>query len=282
MPVYRLRDAADPRVDRYRSISDAELLTSDGVFVAEGRAVVARVIEECGGDVRSVLVNDAAYRSLEPVLVSIADRVPVYIAGPGDFPAVVGFDHHRGCLALVARPPARRMSEVVDGCLAASQSDRREASASLRASPALIALEGVANPDNIGGVFRNASAFGAGGVLLDVACCDPLYRKAIRTSMAASLRVPFARVEGWLDTIDGLRRRGFAIAALTPRGDATAIDVFAATRPARVVLLVGNEWSGLSDGVEAAADVRVRIPIAPEVDSLNLAVAVGIALHRLK
>ena len=138
------------------------------------------------------------------------------------------------------------------------------------------------NADNIGGVFRNAAAFGAGAVLLSPTCGDPLYRKAIRTSMAATLQVPYARMDDWPRDLARLRGRGYTIAALSPRQPAIALDVFAASPPASpIALLAGTEGSGLTPDAESAADVRVRIPIAAAVDSLNLAVAVGIALHRL-
>jgi tRNA G18 (ribose-2'-O)-methylase SpoU len=152
----------------------------------------------------------------------------------------------------------------------------------LRDARLVVALEDVANADNVGGVFRNVAAFGADAVLLSPSCCDPLYRKAIRTSMAATLRVPFARIDAWPEGLSDLRARGFTLVALTPREPAQALDSFARTgRTDRLVLLVGAEGAGLSPAVERAADVRVRIPVRPVVDSLNLAVATGIALSRL-
>jgi tRNA G18 (ribose-2'-O)-methylase SpoU len=151
----------------------------------------------------------------------------------------------------------------------------------LSTATVVVVLEAVANADNVGGVFRTAAAFGADGVLLSPSCCDPLYRKAIRTSMAATLRVPFARMEDWPHGLAALRARGFTIVGLTPRAEAQPLDIFAASRPARIVLLVGNEGAGLSREAEAAAERLVRIPIRPDVDSLNLVVATGIVLSRL-
>ncbi len=145
-------------------------------------------------------------------------------------------------------------------------------------------LEGVSNADNVGGVFRNAAAFGADGVLLSPTCCDPLYRKAIRTSMAATLRVPFARAgaDDWPGALTSVKAAGFTIVALTPRQPSETLAAFTSRpRPARIALLVGTEGDGLTPEAEAAADYRVRIPIAGGIDSLNLAVATGIALYSL-
>jgi tRNA G18 (ribose-2'-O)-methylase SpoU len=125
----------------------------------------------------------------------------------------------------------------------------------------VVALEAVANADNVGGVFRNAAAFGADAVLLSPSCCDPLYRKAIRTSMAATLQVPFARMADWPGRARGPRGSRFH-----DRGaDATRIG--AITRPlrrhapGRVALLIGNEGLGLSREAEEAAQHLVRVPI---------------------
>jgi tRNA G18 (ribose-2'-O)-methylase SpoU len=119
-------------------------------------------------------------------------------------------------------------------------------------------------------------------VLLSPGCCDPLYRKAIRTSMAMTLRVPYARAEPWPDMLEDLRAGGFMLAALSLREPWVSLRSFtSALRAERVALLVGAEGSGLSDAVERRADARVRIPISDAVDSLNLAVATGIALSLL-
>jgi tRNA G18 (ribose-2'-O)-methylase SpoU len=144
-----------------------------------------------------------------------------------------------------------------------------------------VVLEGVTNPDNVGGVFRNAAAFGVDAVVLSSACADPLYRKAVRTSMGATLRVPFACVNACTSAFQEIRSFGFTIVALTPRGSHTVDAFLSRGRPDRVALLVGAEGSGLSSAAEAAADHRVRIPMREEIDSLNVAVATGIVLSRL-
>jgi tRNA G18 (ribose-2'-O)-methylase SpoU len=175
---------------------------------------------------------------------------------------VGGFNFHRGCLALAERPP--------DSPAGLLQSVTR-----------LLALEGVGNPDNVGGLFRVAAAFGVGGVLLDPASGDPLYRKAIRTSMGAALTMPFARVAAWPQDLAGFRDAGFTILALTPQAGETP-RAFAAARPgARLLLLLGSEGDGLSDEAFRIADGRLRIPISSTVDSLNVVVAAGIALAML-
>jgi len=253
----------DAHLALYRGISDAELLRAHQLFVAEGRLVVRRVLEDLRYQVHSVLVNDAARVQLADVLDAAPD-VPVIVAPTEAFGDVTGFNIHRGCLALVHRPPEIPVDALMER------------------SGTLLVLDGVANADNVGGIFRNVAAFGAAGVILDPTSCDPLYRKAIRTSMGAVLRVPFARAGAWPAVLATARRRGFLVAALTPREPADCIEAFASSaRGRRVALVVGAEGAGVSAAVEAIADARVKIPMVDGVDSLNAAVAAGIALYEL-
>jgi tRNA G18 (ribose-2'-O)-methylase SpoU len=101
--------------------------------------------------------------------------------------------------------------------------------------------------------------------------------------MGATLRVPFVHLaDRWPAALDLLRGAGFSLAALTPREPSRTLEEFASNdAPAKIALIVGTEGAGLTPVVEADADHRVRIPIAAGVDSLNLAVATGIALERL-
>ena len=137
--------------------------------------------------------------------------------------------------------------------------------------------------DNVGSVFRSAEAFGVEAVLLSPGCCDPFYRKALRTSSGAALVVPCAAATPWPDTLDALRAAGFVVLAMTPHERATDIGDFVATAAAlgRIAVLLGTEGQGLTEGALAHADVRIRIPMSGTLDSLNIATAAGIALHRL-
>ena len=261
--IHRDLSPDDPRLDPYRRVADPAWLRARAMFVAEGRLVVARVIALRRYDILSVAVNGAAHDALAGTLAAL-DR-DVYVCGDRTLSGITGVDFHRGCLALVRRPGPTPPD-------------------SLSHAARLVALEGVGNPDNMGGLFRTAAAFGAGGILLDRTCGDPFYRKAIRTSMGATLRLPFARLNDWRADLQGFRARGFRIVALTPHPDALPLDTYvhdAHTCP-RMILLLGSEGAGLQPGTLARADARVRIPIDPSMDSLNVVVAAGIALDRLR
>ena len=264
MPLIRIDELTDPRLALYRGVADPALVRNEGVFVAEGRLIVQRAIEEGRFCVRSLLLNDANHRALADTLGKLPPDVPVFVCENRDFPGITGFNLHRGCLALVERPRATASCEI------------------LRHANTIVVLEGVTNADNVGGVFRNVAAFGGDGVLLSPTSCDPFYRKAIRTSMGATLRVPFARIDDWPRGLADVKATGFTLVALTPRQPSqTWNEWLAVNQPSRLALLIGTEGAGLTDVAEAMADVRARIPISGDVDSLNLAVASGIVLASL-
>jgi tRNA G18 (ribose-2'-O)-methylase SpoU len=263
MPIERVTGADDPRIAEYASVRDPDLVRRRGLFVAEGRLAVRRLIEVGRYRLHSLLLSDAALRSLQTLAAPV--DAPIYVCAADDFRGITGYNVHRGCLALAERPRPSTPAGV------------------LTAARTVVVLEGATNPDNVGGVFRNAAAFGVDAVLLTATCCDPLYRKAIRTSMAATLRVPYATLDDWPGALAEIRHLGFTVIALTPREPATDLNAFALERrPDRFALLVGSEGEGLTDEAERLADYRVRIPISDAVDSLNLAVAAGIAMYRLR
>ncbi len=252
-----------PGLEPYRHIADPGWLQQQNLFVAEGRLVVERLIDLGGYEVPSFLVNRAAYDALRERLSRVESNV--YVCDDPTLTSVTGFHFHRGCLALVRRPAPLALERLASGSM-------------------LLALEGIGNPDNVGGLFRTAAALGADGMLLNHTCADPFYRKAVRTSMGAVLRLPFVRVEDWPTCLDTFRSRGFRLVALTPHPDAVPIAQFAARLDAgaRPIFLVGAEGAGLEGETLSRADERVRIPIDGAIDSLNVTVAAAIALSYVR
>jgi len=261
--VIYVDDAADERLSDFRAVSDPELARTRGLFIAEGRLVVRRLLTESRFAPRSVMVTPSAMKAVEDALPS-RSGIPVYIVPKAVMDNVAGFNIHRGCLATGERPAPADWREVVTGA-------RR-----------IVVLERVGDADNVGAIFRSAAAFGADVVLTGPACADPLYRKAIRTSMGAALTLPFAGAEPWPATLSDLTAEGWAVAALTPAPDAMPLHDFAsATRPSRVAIVLGHEGEGLTSAALGACEFRVRIPIHASVDSLNVATAAAIALYEL-
>ena len=192
---------------------------------------------------------------------------PVYFAEQEVMDGIVGFHIHRGVLSCGERIAAPSVGSIVGA-----------------SSGPVVVLEDLANHDNVGGVFRNAAAFGSGGVLLTARCCDPLYRKALRVSMGHVLSTPYAAVESASVACERLHDHGWTTLALTPDPAAPTLRDLIDSGEAgdRTAVLLGAEGPGLTAGALASATHRARIPIGEGVDSLNVVVAGAIALSALR
>jgi tRNA G18 (ribose-2'-O)-methylase SpoU len=253
------------RLADYAGVREPALLRDRGLLIAEGRFVVGRLLDSGRLRTRSLLLNDAALNGMGDRLDRADPDVTIYVASPDVITTATGFNMHRGCLALAERPVEVSLETV------------------LSTATLLAVLERVVDADNVGSVFRSAEAFGADAVLLSPGCCDPFYRKAIRTSSGAALVVQSAAATPWPDALDRLRAQGFVIAATTPDREAVDIGDFVGTPAAqgRVAVLFGTEGHGLTADALGRADIRLRIPMSGALDSLNIATAAGILMHRL-
>jgi tRNA G18 (ribose-2'-O)-methylase SpoU len=260
--VIPIDDPSDPRIAPYRAVRERDLVGRDGGFIAEGEVVLRVLGRSRLHRARSLLIAENRIERLAEEIAPFEGRAPIYAAGQAVMDAIVGFHIHRGILAYGERGPEPTAARLLSAL-------------PLRAI--VLALFGVANHDNIGGIFRNAAAFGVSAVLLDGACCDPLYRKAIRVSVGGALIVPFARFAEGEDPLDLLVGANFDPVALSP----TATTLLSGLTPsARLALLLGAEGHGLPAAILQRAP-SVAIAMAGRFDSLNVAVTSGIALHHL-
>lgn len=271
VPLDSQHALASAELEPYVRLRDRDLAgRSDGLFVAEGEVVVRVLasVRQRRFRVRSLLVEQRRVEALRDVIDCLADEVPAYVVAQDVMNEVVGFAIHRGILALGERGAPLTAESLL------GSSAIHGASAALLA----IGLVGLTNHDNVGSVFRNAAAFGARGVLLDSVTCDPLYRKSIRVSVGGALVVPFARCDSADTMLDTIEAAGWETLSLTARGEELLDAVVADPAPRGRVLLMGTEGDGLPAGILARTR-RVRIDMTPALDSLNVAVASGIALY---
>ncbi len=237
-----VEDPADPRLTDYVDLADPDVrrrVEADRGFFIAESPLVVRRLLESGRRVRSVLVTPTQYEVLSEAFASVALGAPVYVASDAVLRRVVGFNLHRGAVAAADRWSLPPVEAVLDGA-------RRVA-----------VIERVNDHENLGILFRSAAALGVDAVLLDPECSDPLYRRCVRVSIGHVLGIPWT--------------------ACTPAADAIPIDVV--DWPDRAALLFGAEGPGLSDAWLAAADHRVRVPMRPGADSLNVATAAAIAFY---
>jgi tRNA G18 (ribose-2'-O)-methylase SpoU len=258
-------DAADPRLDDYRGLTDTALRTmrepSGGLYIAESTKVIARAVA-AGHRPRSVLVQE---RRIDDIRAIVGDLdVPVYVVPDEVAEAVTGFAVHRGTIASMHRPELPAVRDLLEG------------------ARLVLILENIGDHTNVGAAFRAAAGLGADAVLVSPGGADPLYRRSVRVSMGTVFQVPWARIDEWDEAVADLHAAGFDIAALALSDDAMTLDAYAADRPERVALVMGSEGDGLSHATIDSADHVVTIPMSGGVDSLNVASAAAVALWALK
>ena len=249
--IIKISDPHDERLSHYRDVKDRDLTGRDGLFMAEGKVVLERLFSSPLAQTVSVLTTPERLKGLAHL-----PDAPVYVVAQALMDELAGFPIHRGYLALGHYAPPLSLTDVLAG-------ERVR----------VLVLSGIANTDNMGGLMRNAAAFGVDGVILDATCCDALYRKAIRVSVGGVLQVPHYRVASLVET---LRAHAITPYALSPSGAVTLDEVRPAARSA---MLFGAEGPGLSAEIMASC-TTVRIEMSGGFDSLNVATTSGIVLYQ--
>ena len=267
MPI-AITDPQDERLADYVALTDVALRRRTeperGLYIAESEKVIRRALR-AGHRPRSYLM---AQRWLTDLADLVADAeahgTPVYVGEHEVIERLTGFHLHRGALASMQRPVLPELPELLAGA-------RR-----------VLVLEDIVDHTNVGAVFRSAAALGVDAVLITPRCADPLYRRAIRVSMGTVFQVPWTRIDPWPAGVGRLQEHGFTVATLALADDAVSLDDLAADPPERLALVLGTEGDGLSHHTLAAADLTVTIPMAGEVDSLNVAAAGAVAAWALR
>jgi tRNA G18 (ribose-2'-O)-methylase SpoU len=264
VPVVEISSLDDPRLADYAHVTDVALKkaqgTEHGLYLAESLLVFERALR-AGHRPRSVL---ALGTSVTDAVKAAGDfDIPIF-TGPGELLAeLTGYELHRGLIASMHRPPLPAASDLLGRA-------RR-----------VVILENVADPTNVGAIFRSVAGIGADAVLVTPRCSDPFYRRAIRVSMGTVLQVPWTRVGDWPATRELLAASGFHVAALALSDAAVDLREFAASAPRKLALVLGAEGEGLTAEAIAAADTVVRIPMAHGIDSLNVAATAAVAMWAL-
>jgi tRNA G18 (ribose-2'-O)-methylase SpoU len=263
-PVVSFTDPADPRLGDYTGLRESTLRRRGSAFIAEGELVVRRAAE-AGYVPRSFLLAPRWVDSLRDVWSRF--DVPVYVAEAGVVESLTGFHVHRGALAAYEREERYDVASLVARC-------RR-----------LVVVEDLVDHANLGAIARSTLALGWDGLLLSSRSADPLYRRAVKSSMGVVLSLPWARAKDDEAVPAVLKAAGYEVVALALRDDAVSLGEVAARhagRDTRLAVLLGTEGRGLSDAWVSGADTVVTIPMAAGVDSLNVAAAAAVACYALR
>lgn len=256
-------DADDPRLSDYVGLTDPQIRRrqeQDRFFIAEGPEVVKRLISSdlrC----RSIVVAPNRLAAMAESLERA--QCPVYVADREVVSRIVGFDLHRGVIASGHRPDPVVLDEALTHPPRFGERHR------------IAVLHGVGDHENLGAIVRSARAFHIDALVLDPTCADPYYRRSVRVSMGEIFFLPVIHMTVE-DLIVDLRERGGTSIAFTPRTHSVPIDDLRIP-PGAVAMIFGSEGFGLPDDILSSADVRTRIAISPEVDSLNVGHAAAVA-----
>lgn len=242
----------------FTDLRDVQLRTrqesAQGFYIAEGEKVIRRAAE-AGHLPRSFLLAPRWVDGLADVLERF--DVPCHVLSEAEIERVTGFHVHRGALAAFERPAAAAVEAV------------------LADASRILVAEDLVDHMNIGSLFRNAAALGFDAILLSPRCADPFYRRSIKVAMGAVFSLPHARLDDWYAGPHLIRDAGFTSYVMTLAPDAVALDE---VEPAeRSALVLGSEGPGVSAHWQREADVRVTIPMARGIDSLNVAASAAIA-----
>ncbi len=259
----RINDPNDPRIMDYLSVRERDLTGREHKFIIESLFVLQAAMAQDRFVIASLLLAAHKVEKLGAEITAAHHRgIPVYLAEQAVMDAIAGFNIHRGVLAVGVKPAPRPLPDLLstlpERCLI------------------VVGLD-ISNHDNVGGIFRNAAAFGADAVILDDRSCDPFYRKAIRVSAGHVLNTSFHHGGDQIQLVSALEQARITPLALSPRGQH---DIRQLVRPDRCAILLGAEGPGLSDDVMANCQT-VRIPMSGTIDSLNVATAAAVALSHL-
>jgi tRNA G18 (ribose-2'-O)-methylase SpoU len=265
MNVVELDNLDDPRLEPYFNLTNHELARHEdgGVFIAESYKVIDVALRE-GLEPVSFVMEPKRLERYSKLVEKYCPDADVFVLPHELLSTLVGFNVTRGVFCCMKRPANQTFEEVV-------------------ASAKKIALvEGVTDTTNVGALFRSAAALGADAVVLDPTCADPLSRRAVRVSMGSVFLVPWTRAEAWpTGAFETLKRNGFTVAACALSHDTYDLDDPRLKEFDKLALLFGTEGDGLKKETLDAADFAVKIPMAHQVDSLNVAAASAVFFWQL-
>ena len=251
-----------PELAPYRTLKRPVEHETRGIFVAEGDKVVHRLLASAF-PVVSVLLPDKRLAEFTAALQNRPEDIPVYlVANKQVLEALVGFELFQGVMAVGRIPTPASLDEA----LARSASPRL-----------FVAVDGLTSAENLGVLVRNCVAFGTQTLLVGETCASPFLRRAVRNSMGAIFQLPVVESANLPATLRQLQARGVRCVAAHPHVSGRSITQ--ADFTGDCCLTFGSEGNGLSPAVLAACDEAVAIPMANDVDSLNVGNAAAVFLY---
>ena len=267
--VIEITDFDAPELDVYARLTEAQLLNrqepENALFIAESPNVIHRALD-AGCVPVSMLLERKHITGQAAGIIARCGDIPIYTAELSVLTRLTGFPLTRGVLCAMRRPKLPGVEEI---CANAHR---------------IAVLEDIMNPTNLGAIFRSAAALGMDAVLLTPACCDALYRRAVRVSMGTVFQVPWTYLDrAWpVEGLALLRNLGFKTAAMALSHNSVSIEDPQLMAEEKLAIVLGTEGDGLAEETIARCDYTVRIPMSHGVDSLNVAAASAVAFWQLR
>ena len=271
MPFISISTLDDPRLDVYIKLTERQLRnkleSKKGIFIAESSKVIERALAS-GIEPISFLLEEKWLKIMSPLFERVSNDVPIFVAPSTLMEQLTGYNVTRGALCAMRRPLLPRVEEL------------------LHDAHRICVLDGIVDHTNVGAIFRSAAALNVDALLVSPTCCDPLYRRAVRVSMGTVFQVPWTRlccdVHQWpYEGIKILHKHGFNCAAMALTDESVSLDNPSLRSIDKLALFMGTEGHGLSPKVIKNCDMTIRIPMAHDVDSLNVAAASAVAFWQL-
>jgi tRNA G18 (ribose-2'-O)-methylase SpoU len=262
---YTLHEIHDePATEDFRSLKGKSAHIEKGLFIAESPKIVRKVLES-GFDVPSAFMTEEHFENLRQLFENRTDSTNIFLASKPEMEKIIGYPLHQGVMLAVRIPENPSLTQ---------------AAMKWKQPFLLIALDGIADAENMGAIIRNAAAFGANTVIVDDKSCSPYLRRSVRVSMGTIVDIEIIRVSDLAVALSEMRRLWpVTIIGAALHKDSKDLNDINATG-ARIMVF-GSEGWGLRQSVIEQCDILARIPIAPDIDSLNVAIASGIFLYAL-
>ncbi len=261
--IIEIKELSAPELEPFAKLTEVQLRRrtepEKGLFIAESTKVIEYALN-FGCEPLAFLMERRHIAGQASEIIAACKGVPVYTADSDVLAGLTGFELTRGVLCAMRRPKLPTVQEVC------------------RNARRIAVLEGLADPTNVGAVFRSAAALGIDAVCLTDTCCDPLYRRAVRVSMGTVFQIPWTRI----DSVLQLKAMGFKTAAMALSDNSVSIEDPELCSEERLAIIIGNEGRGLSAETVSSSDYTVRIPMSHGVDSLNAASAAAVAFWQLR
>jgi tRNA G18 (ribose-2'-O)-methylase SpoU len=250
-----------PELAPYRTMRRHHDHIQQRIFVAEGDKVVRRLLESSFAMV-SALMPEKWVGELEPLLKARPEDIPVFIAPKDQLEQIIGFSMYQGVMAVGRFPEPIPLETILHNA---------------PEPHLLLALEGLTNAENLGVIVRNAVAFGVHALVVGETCTTPYLRRSVRNSMGTIFKLPVVEPPNLVQSLRQLRQRG--VRCIAADGHSKQATLSRCNLMGDCCIVLGSEGYGLSPAVLEVCDETVAIPMANEVDSINVGNAGAIFLY---